>query len=63
MPLIIWVNPPESEDSARELVKDLALRFSKILDIPFRTNKENVEVFFLKEQENKTPRKGRFKAV
>jgi len=63
MPLIIWVNPPESVDSARELVKDLALRFSKILDIPFLTNKENVEVCFLKEQENKTPRKGRFKAV
>jgi hypothetical protein len=63
MPLIIWINPPESADSARELVKDLALRFSKILDIPFRTNKENVEVFFLKEQENKTTRKDRFKVV
>ena len=59
MPLIIWVNPPESEDSARELVKDLALRFSKILDIPFCTNKENVEVSFLKEQENRTPPRSR----
>ncbi|AFY74854.1 hypothetical protein Syn7502_02929 [Synechococcus sp. PCC 7502] len=54
IPLIIWVNPAKSEDSARKLVEDLALRFSKILDIPVGTDK-NIEVFFSNEEENINP--------
>ena len=53
IPLIIWVNPSKSEDSARKLVQDLALRFSKILNTPVCSNKD-VEIFFLNEEGNAT---------
>jgi hypothetical protein len=48
IPPIIWINPTESEELAKQLVEDITIRFSKILGVPI-SKSNNSEIFVLPE--------------